>query len=57
MELLKVEQKNASIHSDIIKKNKPVLKKMPPWEIGNAEVLINKIGARIIHPDYLDSLH
>ncbi len=56
MELLKVRQSHALIHSDILKEGKPVLKKMPPWEIGNAEILMQRIGAKIIHPDCLESL-
>lgn len=53
MELLAIKPKNSSIHTDVIHKGKPVLGKMPPWEIGNAEVLIDKIGAKIIHPDFI----
>jgi hypothetical protein len=56
MELFKIQQKNALIHTDIIRNHQPVLRKMPPWEIGNAEVLIERIGAKIIHPDFLNSL-
>ena len=56
MELLKVEQKNARIHTNFLKEGKPSLKRMPPWEIGNAEVLIEKIGAKMIHPDLIEFL-
>lgn len=56
MELLKTNQRHALIHSDVVRKMNPVLKKMPPWEIGNALVLMEKIGAKITHPDHIDSL-
>jgi hypothetical protein len=56
MELLQSEQQHALIHTDTIRKNQPVLKKMPPWEIGNAQVLMKTLGARITNPDYLEEL-
>jgi hypothetical protein len=53
MELMKASRGQVWVHTDIAVKQQPVLRRMPPWEQGNAEVMIEKLGAKVTTPNHL----
>jgi UDP-N-acetylglucosamine:LPS N-acetylglucosamine transferase len=57
MELLQAARGQVWIHTESEIKKVPQLKKMPPWEAGNAEILIKKLGAKVTTPNHLKQLH